>query len=585
MTGSDRRGRRSAEARPSPLRRTLGLLRPHFGGSRTLAAGGVAALLLEVVARLLEPWPVQWVIDGVIPAAVGQPVDSGLTRLLITAGVAVLAVAALRAGAAYLSTVAFANVGARVTTHLRAHVHQRLLTAHPSFHDRSRAGDLVTRVVSDVGRVQEAGVTAGLPLAANTLTVVGMLIVVLFLDPVLALVVVGVLPLMLLSGRRASGRITHASRRQRRREGELAGDAGEAFAAVRTVQAYGLASHMGARFAQANVKGLTEGVLAKRLSAGLERRTDLFVGLATGVVLAFGGMRVVDGAVSPGELVVFLTYLKTTFKPLRDLAKHTGRIARAAASGERIADTLDAALPERDAADAYPLPPAPRRGRGRVEVRDLTVGYADGPAVLRNADLTVRPGEVVAITGPSGSGKSTLVQVLLRFLTPRSGGVRLDGHPLDEVTAASVRDAVAVVLQDSVLFAGTLADNVRLGRLDAGDEEVEAVLRAADLGSLVDCDPDGIHRVIAERGTTLSGGQRQRVAVARALLRDPRLVLLDEPTTGLDAASAREVVDALVRLFSGRTTLLVTHDPTLLARADRIVEVRDQAFVEVARVT
>lgn len=566
------------------LRRTLQLLRPHLAGSGALAAGGVCALLLEVVARLLEPWPVKWVIDGVIPAALGRQLDDGLTRLLIGAALAVVVVAALRAATAYLSTVAFALAGSRVTTHLRAHVHRRLLAAHPSFHDRARAGDLVTRVVSDVGRVQEAGVTAGLPLAANTLTVVGMLIVVLLLDPILALAVVAVLPLMLLSGRRAGAKITHASRRQRRREGQLAGDAGEAFAAVRTVQAYGLASHLGAKFAQANVKGLTEGVLAKRLSAGLERRTDLLVGLATGAVLALGGRRVVDGAISPGELVVFLTYLKTTFKPLRDLAKYTGRIARAAASGERVADALDAAAPERDAADAYPLPPARGRGVGRVEVRHLTVAYHDLPPVLYDADLTLRAGEVVAVTGPSGSGKSTLIQVLLRFLTPSSGEVRLDGHPLDAVTVASLREAVAVVLQDSVLFAGTLADNVRLGRLEASDDEVEAALRAADLGDLVDGDPDGIHRVIAERGTTLSGGQRQRVAVARALLRDPRLVLLDEPTTGLDAASSREVTDALVRLFSGRTTLLVTHDPALLARADRVVEIRDHAFAEVARV-
>ncbi|MDO5499049.1 MAG: ABC transporter ATP-binding protein [Propionibacteriaceae bacterium] len=572
--------RSKTKLRATPLRRTLGILRPHLKGSGRLAALGVLAVLAEVAARLLEPWPVSWVIDGVLPAVVGQPIPGGVPRLLIGAGVAVVLVAALRATAAYLSTVAFANVGAQVTTRLRAHVHERLLGANLGFHDRMRSGDLVTRVVSDVGRVQEAGVTAGLPLMANVLTVIGMLVVVVILDPVLALVVVGVLPLILLSGRFAGSRITTASRAQRKREGELAGDAGEAFAAVQTIQSYDLSSHLGARFAQANVKGLKDGVKAKRLSAGLERRTDLLVGIATGAVLAIGGWRVVVGAISPGELVVFITYLKTTFKPLRDLAKHTGRIARAAASGERIADTLDQAIPVEDRSWARPLPPV-RRGQpaGAVDLRGVTFGYGSTP-VLRGAELHVRAGERVAIVGPSGSGKSTLLNLLLRFHQPRHGIVAIDGHDVQDLTLASVREASAVVLQDSAIFAGDLAENVRLGRLDATDEEIEWALRAAALGSLVDSSELGIHRLVSEKGSTLSGGQRQRLAIARALLRNPRLVLLDEPTTGLDEASRQEVIAALRRLSAGRTTILVTHDEDLLAGMDRVIEIREGTFVE-----
>lgn len=574
--GRDRKARE-----PSPLRRTLGVLRPHLPGSGRLAALGVLAVLAEVGARLLEPWPVSWVIDGVIPSVIGQPVSGGIPRLLIGAAVAVVLVAALRAGAAYLSTLAFANVGAQVTTRLRAHVHERLLGAQLSFHDRMRSGDLVTRVVSDVGRVQEAGVTAGLPLLANVLTVLGMLVVVVILDPILALVVLGVLPLILLSGRLTGARITSASRQQRKREGELAGDAGEAFAAVHTVQAYGIGAHLGQRFANANVKGLKDGVKAKRLSAGLERRTDLLVGLATGVVLGFGGWRVLVGAITPGELVVFITYLKTTFKPLRDLAKHTGRIARAAASGERIADTLDQATPVRDRSWARPLPARrPGLAVGAVDLRNVTFGYGDAAPVLRRAELHIRAGERIALIGPSGAGKSTLINLLLRFIEPRGGVVELDGHDIQDVRVDSLREASAVVLQESVLFAGTLAENVRLGRLDATDAEVEAALRAASLGSLIDRHPLGLDQPITEKGSTLSGGQRQRVAIARALLRDPRLVLLDEPTTGLDEASRAEVLQALHHLATGRTTILVTHDTDLLARVDRVVELRNGTFVE-----
>ena len=580
-----------------PVLETLRLLRPHLGGSRLLIVLGLLAILGEVAARLLEPWPVQWVIDGVIPALTGEPLPTAqagqtgptdprnLTVLLVSAGVAVILIGALRAVTMYLSTLAFANVGARVTQGLRGQVHVRLLNARQPFHDSARSGDLVTRVVSDVAKVQEAGVTAGLPLVGNVLTVVGMLVVVVIMDPVLALAVIGVLPLMILTGKTSSAKITAASRTQRRREGELAGDAGEAFGAVRTVQTYRLTEHLAHRFTHANVKGLKEGVKAKRLSAGLERRTDLLVAIASGAVLTFGGYRVLAGAISPGELVVFITYLKTTFKPLRNLAKHTGRIARAAASGERIANTLAAATPESDPSWARPLPALyPGHPGGRIDVESLTVTYPGrAEPVLHGARLTVRPGEKVALVGPSGAGKSTLLSVLLRFLDPVAGTVRIDGHDIRDVTFASLRDNAAVVLQDSVIFSGTLADNVRMGRLDATDEDVERALRDALLGDVLDAHPDGIHQAVSERGSTLSGGQRQRLAVARSLLRDPRIVLLDEPTTGLDDESAVVVLDALTRLAAGRTTILVTHDRSLLEQVDRVVEIVDGRFVERTR--
>ena len=214
-----------------------------------------------------------------------------------------------------------------------------------------------------------------------------------------------------------------------------------------------------------------------------------------------------------------------------------------------------------------------------MDLHGVTFGFGGTP-VLRGADLHVRAGERVAIVGPSGSGKSTLLNLLLRFHEPRRGIITLDGHDLQDLTLSSVREASAVVLQDSAIFAGDLAENVRLGRLDATDEEVERALREAALGSLIDGSAEGIHRPVSEKGSTLSGGQRQRLAIARALLRNPRLVLLDEPTTGLDEASRREVVAALRQGAAGRTRIHVTHDEDGLAGVDRVLEVRDGQFVE-----
>ncbi len=553
----------------SALHRTWALLRPHVRGQRRLAAGGLAAVFGEVAMRLLEPWPVKVVVDLVVPADAGLPVRSDVGRVIVVAALAVLVVAALRALASYLSTVAFALVGARVTTALRAQLYERLLGAPVGFHDRSRTGDLVNRVVGDVARVQEAAITAGLPLLANVTTFVGMAVVLLVLDPLLGVVVLAAVPLFLLSTNRSSSRITDASRTQRKREGELAGDAGEAFAAVRMVQAYGLEGRLGHRFHRANDKGLLEGVRARRLAAGLERRTDVVIGAATALVVLLGAQRVVGGQLSTGELVVFLSYFKSAFKPMRDLAKHSGRIARAAASGERVADAFDQSAGPPDRSWARPL----RRATGMIELQDVTAGHTPEAPVLHGVNLTIRPGQRVAVVGPSGAGKSTLLHLLLRLVEPTSGTLRLDGHDVLDLTRASVRANLGVVMQETVLLAGTVADNIRLGRADATDAEVEAAARAADAHDFIVVMANGYDTMVSERGSTLSGGQRQRIAVARALLRDPAIVLLDEPTTGLDATSAVAVLGGLRRLTAGRTTLLVTHDRALLAEVDRVVEV------------
>lgn len=565
---------------PGALRRTLTLVAPHTRGSRGIAAGGLAALVAEVAFRLAEPWPLKFVIDTVVPAVTGGAAPtSGVLRVVVLAGVAVVLIALGRAAAAYLTSVAFALVGSRTTTRVRAAVHDRLLHAAPDFHATARSGDLVTRIVGDVGRVQEAAITAGLPLLGSTLTFVAMTVVMVVLDPLLALAVVGVVPLLLLTGARSGNRITHASRDQRRREGTLAADASEAFSSIGFLQAYDLQAERSKAFEAANDGTLRDGVKARRLAAGLERRVDVVVGLATAVVLVVGAHRVVGGAISVGDLVVFLTYLKAALKPVRDLAKHTGRIARAVASGERVVDCLESAEPLPEDPSARPL----RSLRGLVRFEGVTVERVPGAPVLRGADLLVRPGERVALTGSSGSGKSTTLQVLLRLLDPVGGRVLLDGHDVTGLRRADVRRHVSVVLQEPVLFATSVRDNVRLGRPDASDEAVEAAVRGAGAHAFVAALPQGYDTVVSERGSSLSGGQRQRLAIARALLRDPGLLLLDEPTTGLDRASAATVLTALDRLATGRTTILVTHDQDLLAWCDRVVEVRDGRFHEVAR--
>ncbi|RJK93756.1 ABC transporter ATP-binding protein [Vallicoccus soli] len=557
------------EAAPG-LRRTLRAVRPHLRGERRLLAGGAAALFAEVALRLLEPWPLKVVLDAVVIAAgarIAAEQGMDLQVLVPLMALAVLALVVARAGAAYLMTVLFALAGNRVLTRVRADLFAHLQRLPLAYHERSRTGDLVTRVTSDVARLQETTVTAALPLLGNVVTLAGMLVVIAFLDWQLALLVLAVFPAFAVTSTRLTRRITSVSRGQRHAEGALASLATESLGAMKVVQAYGLEGRMQERFAGSNERTLKDGVQGKKLSAGLERKTDALVGVATAVVLYVGAQRVLAGALSPGELVVFLTYLKTAFKPMRDVAKYTGRIAKAAASGERVVDVLET---RNDLGDASWARPAPRL-RGHVGFEGVWMSYVPGRPVLRGLDLRVRAGERVAVVGASGAGKSTLAALLSRLRDPELGRVTLDGHDLRDLTLASVRSQVTVVLQESVLFAATVRENIAAGRPGTTDAEVEAAARLAGAHAFVERLPQGYDTVVGERGATLSGGQRQRIAIARAAVRDAPVVVLDEALTGLDDETGGEVAAALDRLCEGRTTLVITHDLDAALDADRLV--------------
>ena len=389
------------------------------------------------------------------------------------------------------------------------------------------------------------------------------------------LLALATLPLFGVSSLRLGRQIHDVARHQRQREGSMAAHVAETMTGVNTVKSLGLERAFSRMFARDGARSLSEGVKAKRLEAKLERSADLLAALATALVLGYGTVLALRQSITPGDLLVFLSYLKNAFRPVRDFAKYAGRLAKAAAAGERVVELLERAPDVADRPGAEPAPPL----SGGVRFEDVTFAYEPGHPVLRDVTLDVAPGRRVAVVGPSGSGKSTLVAMLLRLHDPASGRVLLDGRDIRDYTLASVRAQITVLLQDALLFRGTVRDNISYGVAEATEEQIVEAARLAGAEDFIEALPEKYETLVGERGVTLSAGQRQRIAIARAALRRAPLIVLDEPTTGLDAENQRHVTEALARLCAGRTTFLVTHDPALAATADRVVRLEDGRIV------
>jgi ATP-binding cassette subfamily B protein len=556
---------------------------PYLRKERRLIAVSLFALLAEVGLRLLEPWPLKLLFDGVLPPqgssrSTGLPLLDSLdaSTLLIVCAVSVVLFTALRAVATYGNTVGFAMLGNRVLTQVRGHLYNHIQRLSLSFHTKARSGDLVVRVISDVGQLKDVAVTALLPMVAHVLILVSMLGLMLWLNWKLALLALLTVPLFWLSTARLGKRIQQAARKQRKREGAMASTASETIGAIRVVQALSLEETLAGSFLSQNKESLKQDAKASKLSASLERTVDVLISISTGLVLWYGGTLAMQNAMTAGDLLIFLTYLKNTFKPVRDFAKYTGRLAKASAAGERVLDILEREPEVRDMPGALPAPPL----KGAVAFQNVNFEYEAGHPVLRDVNLNIEPGQHVALVGASGNGKSTLVSMILRLYDPTSGAVTIDGKDIRGFTLASLRSQVSVVMQDTVLFAATAKENIAYGASEATDEEVEAAARLANAHDFIMQLPEGYDTVLGERGATLSNGQRQRISIARAAIRKAPILILDEPTTGLDEENEREVMQALNRLMEGKTTFLITHKLEQVRSADLILVLEGSRIVE-----
>ncbi len=552
---------------------------PYTRKHRWTVTRSVLMLFGSVVFSLLEPWPLAFVLDFVIPAkklAVPFVGDLSPVALLMAAALGVVILAALRAITDYQCKVGFFLIGNRVVIEVRDKLYRHIQALSLSFHTKARSGDLIVRVTRDVSLLRDVTSTAVIPMAASMLLLVGMLTVMFLSQWRLALLALTTVPLFLFTTLRLTRRIRETARKQRRREGTMAAIASESISAIEVVQSLSLEDSFSENFSGRNKKSQKDDLKANRLSARLGRTVAVLLAVSTALVLGYGGFLAMNGEMRPGALVVFLVYVKRAFRPAQDFAKYTARLAKAAAAGERVISVLELTPDVQDLPDAEPIGVP----KGHIRFDHVTFGYESGDLVLNDIDLDIAAGANVAIVGPSGTGKSTLAALILRLYDPLEGRVLIDGKDIRHHTLASLRSQISVVLQDNTLFALTVWENIGLGAQDASQEQIIAAARSANALEFIEDLPDGFDTVLGERGVTLSHGQRQRIAIARAIVRQTPILIIDEPTTGLDKENEQAVVDALERVAPGKTSITITHDLRLSAHADRIYRVENGQIVE-----
>ncbi len=556
--------------------RALGaLLWPHTRGDRTLLVVGGSLSVLLIVLRVLQPWPLKWIIDlltnrhehsalgGLLTAPPLGP--AGLSLLYV--GITVLA-----ATMSYVERLTLAGLANRVIYRVRTALFGHVLAQPIAFHESRTTGELLTRIVYDTVRLRQGVIAILMRIFQTVGLFLATLAVLLWLNATLALLVglgaILAFTAMVWSG----GSVARASRKQRKKEGRLASTVAEDLLGVRELQAYRAGRWPDDRFGKKNVKSFLHEQRVRQLAAWLVLRIEILVALTITAIIWLGAHEVQTGTLTPGDLVLFVSYATGLYRPLEQFARQTYKLGKTFASGDRLRKIME----ERPAIADRPGAVAAGALRGDVAFEDVTVST---PKAVRGArkhaladiSLAVNAGERVAILGANGAGKSTLLRLLLRFVDPSNGRVLLDGRDLRDYTVESVRQQISVVFQENVFFGLSVLENIALGDAKPELDEVRRAAERARIDRFITRLPEGYHTPIRRGGELFSGGERQRIAIARALHRHGRLWLLDEPTRGVDPATAAELVQILLEATDGRTTLWVTHDPGVLSLMHRVV--------------
>jgi len=507
-----------------------------------------ALLALAVTAfELLRPWPVKWVIDALIDTP-----EAPIVNLTFFGALAFVIPAAIGALSERLQIVV-AMVSRKATVRIRSEVFEHLHRIELNEHATRHSGDLLMRIMGDVNMIRDLLFSSWLSIMSKGSVLLGAAIIFFRIDWVLFLVAIIPLPFLFVNVSKTSKKVKTAAGKQRRKEGSIAAHANEALGRIDVTKAFGAEKSSTAKFTKDARSAERATMAATRHAAALSRMTEMLTGAGVGLVLAFGAYRVRSGGLTPGELLVAMSYTRMVYKPIRKLTSESARLAKATACATRVVDILDLPVEEPQAGVKAPAL------RGDFVLQDVHHRYPDQRRSLKGLTIRFPAGGYTVITGSNGSGKSTLLSLLLALYRPSMGKITVDGIPLTDLRLDTYRSQVAYVPQELSLFSGTVRENIAFGRPDATDEEIHHAAAIALFDQVVAELPDGYDTLLDENGTSLSGGQARRLMLARAAVRNAPIVLLDEPLSGLDPEARASVVPAIANLAHGRTTLLVHH--------------------------
>jgi len=592
--------------RKPPRRDTLAyalrLFYRYLAGQRYLFGLAFLMLVAEAATAVFEAYPLAYLIDFLkgdrpdLVTILGLPlIFSGpttamiLTVALLTA--AIILMAAINSLGDSLAEIYLAKGGRMLGYNLRKAMYTHLQRLSLAFHDQRRTGDVLTRVTGDVGELEDFVIGSFSDIVGSILVLIGTLAFLVYQSWQVAIVAVIIVPVMAFISNWFSQRIKSASKQQRAREGDLASVTQEMLSSIRVIQSFGSGDHQLERFGDHNQKNVAAALVAAGLQARFSWVVKVLEAVAISVVVWLGIWLINQETITVGMLLMFIVLIQNMFKPTRKIIKEWNTFGKVFASVERIGELLDRKVTVTDAPHAVTAPTF----QGHVTFDQVSFAYQpddfdaeeDDKAreeqprqVLRKVSFRVDPGEVLALVGHTGAGKSTIIQLLPRLYDPSEGRILIDGQDLRAFTLESLRAQMSMVLQETILFNGTVAENIAYGRADATKEEIVNAAVQANAHEFIEKLPDGYDTMLGERGANLSGGQRQRIAIARAFIRNSPLLILDEPTTGLDTASAELVLLALRTLMKGKTTIIVSHDFKLVRQADQIVVIQEGQIVQ-----
>ena len=556
------------------LRLVRNLIRPYLGSLSII----LAAMLIETLMGLAAPWPLKVVLDNVVgnhklPLWLSHLLTTvlkgdGKMSIAVGAALAVVAIATLGALASYIANYYTESVGQWVANDLRMRTYHHLQRLSLSYYDQQRTGALLSTITSDVQTIQSFASSATLGILVDLFTIVGMLFIMFWLNWDFTLIVLAVTPFLLLLVSRFKKAVKAATHEVRKQQANIVSVVQQDLESMRVVKAFGRQEYEQEELGEVSRAVVNAALKARRVKAMLSPIVTVTVAVCTGIVLWRGSALILAGTMTAGALTVFLSYLTKFFKPVKDLASMTNSIAQAAVGVDRVRAILDAdnVIPESPEAR---VPESPVRGGIRFD--QVKFAYNPESPVLQGVSFDIKPGQLIGVVGPTGGGKSTIVSLIPRFYDTTSGKIEIDGVDVRDYKLQWLRSQIGYVLQETVLFRGTVHDNIAYGKAGATREEIVEAAKLANADEFISRMPHGYDTMIGERGDTLSGGQRQRIGIARALVRDNPILILDEPTAALDTESERLVIEALERLMKGRTVITIAHRLSTIRDADKII--------------